>query len=548
MSTWRAFDSLRLLESASSLSREKDASAALGSRKAKAYRRMLARAKLSSSAVQFLPEVHAADNVAIGRESERVFRRIQHNVSRAPRARNRNSTNGVSGDASSSDDGLSDDSNDDNAQSMLPAAAADDAHATQAAPAGESSDDEEVRLSGRSTASSSDDDASAGAHSSTSSAVDEEFFDERTAEQEHKAKQWTRPGDAIASSLCRRPDEYAPPDFTAEREDETLDAEIGEEAIKHAIPGFAAMPHALSKSKGGEAFYNYLGRWNDGHMSGDGAYVFVDGARYRGAWEDSLPHGEGRAVYPDGSWYEGAWRHGVKHGQGVSVSPFGAEYRGQFDRGQRTGKAKLQLPSGTVYEGDFVKGRFHGRGKMTNKAGYEYSGNWAKGEVCGTGALVEPEGGRRTVRTWKPATFVDIIADMRDERQRRQHRRVRLQRNLRATMDDMNLQRHVRQLRDNIRQAEVDRIEAEREKMEKAKRDRREQLRKAKEDVLNGVGFEDEEVPEGTERGGEVGHGEEEEVGNGEEEEEDGEGDEESEGEEGDNEEGEDDQDDQTRH
>jgi len=247
------------------------------------------------------------------------------------------------------------------------------------------------------------------------------------------------------------------------------------------------------KSRGGEPFFNYCGRWENGKLAGDGHYFFAGGTRYRGQWADDLPHGIGQAEYPDGARYEGKWERGQKHGFGVSISPDGARFEGSYEHGERCGEGTLVLPSGTVYTGNFVSGRFHGRGEMRSPQGWSYTGFWVRGMICGSGKLTSPEG-KELNRAWRPArSFRDVVRSIVREQEEASIREIQAKRRLRQALDDSNLRQHVQRLRQKRKEQILADIMAEKEELSALRRQLREERLKAKEALLFGDGVDGDE-------------------------------------------------------
>lgn len=64
-----------------------------------------------------------------------------------------------------------------------------------------------------------------------------------------------------------------------------------------APPGLATPISGQLESHGNHVYFNYTGRWKNGHMRGPmGVYLFADGGKYVGTWKDSLQCGSGVAV------------------------------------------------------------------------------------------------------------------------------------------------------------------------------------------------------------------------------------------------------------
>lgn len=85
----------------------------------------------------------------------------------------------------------------------------------------------------------------------------------------------------------------------------------------------------------------YRGQWAHGLQDGEGEHEWLraqptDGAllqlreRYAGQWLAGQRSGQGIFVYANGAAYHGGWRANQKHGEGVFLFEDGSEYRGPF--------------------------------------------------------------------------------------------------------------------------------------------------------------------------------------------------------------------------
>jgi hypothetical protein len=470
---------------------EQDVASVLGARRAKAYCRLLERAQVPQRVLQFLPEMNASDKYLVGRQTGRLYRRIgisYHNKPKKEAALLEESAEearfsprrGLLGDAageggsSGSEDSASDEETGHGARGIeddgagagagAGAAGAEDASASTSAP------------------------ALAPMRASGPELVAENPMNklEHVIEQEHERV--SRPllmRDQIALEFSRDRYKLASRPIPACVPAEHL--AIATEKVATAIPGFAALDNAVSKSRGGEDFFSYWGRWSNGALQGDGVFLFADGGTYRGAFQDSLPHGDGAAEYPCGARYQGRWARGLRHGPGREETPDGTVFEGVYELGVRTGPGRMRLKSGTVYEGDFVEGQFHGRGALVSALGWTYEGSWVRGQVCGSGVLIDKEQ-KRIPRTWKACSFRDAVHQVEAEREHRVRHKMLVGRRVRAALDDMNLQRQVQNFRNRMAEAKEAELQAQLDEIERIRFQRRADKRKAKDDMLANKG------------------------------------------------------------
>jgi len=295
----------------------------------------------------------------------------------------------------------------------------------------------------------------------------------------------------IAKSMSKFPDRYKPCPITDEELLKINDT--GREAVVDAVPGLAKQPNAISKSRGGEDFFNYLGKWDNARPHGDGSFSFVDGGTYRGDWKQGYPHGKGIANYPNGSSFQGDWIQGIQHGQGIQIDVSGCIYTGLFFQGQRCGQGTLLFPLGTQYVGTFFDGLFHGRGVLKSVQGHKYDGEWSKGFILGSGTLILNDG-TRIVQKWSPAqTLRDIVHSVTNEREEKARNKANLHLKLNQALEDMNLRRRVRRVRQRVIDAKETKVQNELEEINRLRYERREQMMKAKEAALKAVESSDED-------------------------------------------------------
>jgi len=498
--TARAF-TLKLLEGFE----KQDVASVLGHARAARYQKMLERSHLPARSLEFLPAVNASSTCVLGRQSGRLFREIARNYVSKP-SKNLGSDDSTSNSSSEESEEADSDVDDDNSALDSSSAESGDPDDESGGSSNgdlsedpsinlESSDDESDEESAEGT--STEDSASeVGALESMVTQTDFPFnkLEHILEEEVSKAEESSRlPREQVSLMFCRDKARFKPVDFDAV---EGIPRELRGQQFEtppKPIPGFAQTGHPRLKSRGGEPFFNYCGRWENGKLAGDGHYFFAGGTRYRGQWADDLPHGIGQAEYPDGARYEGKWERGQKHGFGVSISPDGARFEGSYEHGERCGEGTLVLPSGTVYTGNFVSGRFHGRGEMRSPQGWSYTGFWVRGMICGSGKLTSPEG-KELNRAWRPArSFRDVVRSIVREQEEASIREIQAKRRLRQALDDSNLRQHVQRLRQKRKEQILADIMAEKEELSALRRQLREERLKAKQALLFGDGADGDE-------------------------------------------------------
>ena len=464
---------------------EQDVTSVLGARRAKAYSRLLERAQVPQRALQFLPEMNASDNYVVGRQTGRLYRRIGINYHSKPKR------------AAALLEECAEEARLSPRRGLLGGAEGEDGPS----PSGSESEEEAPGLGARGE---DEDGAGAGAPQTEDTlaepappaparAPDPDLVAENpmnklehVIEQEHmRVSKPLLMRDQIAREFSRDPSKFAPRAVPACVPAEHL--AIATEKVATAIPGFAALDNSVSKSRGGEDFFSYWGRWDNGVPQGEGVFLFADGGTYRGAFQESLPHGEGEAEYPGGARYRGRWARGLRHGPGREETPDGAVFEGVYELGVRTGPGCMLLKSGSRYEGDFVEGQFHGRGVMVSALGWTYEGSWVRGKVCGSGVLID-KSGKRVSRTWKACSFRDAVHQVEAEREQRSRHKMLVSRRVRAALDDMNLQHQVQNFRNRMAEAKEAELQAQLDEIERIRFERRADKRKAKDDMLAAKG------------------------------------------------------------
>lgn len=112
----------------------------------------------------------------------------------------------------------------------------------------------------------------------------------------------------------------------------------------------------------------YEGLWAEGRMEGKGVYRFYDAGKdrftseYDGTFYSNVMEGQGKRVYPDKTVYVGAWQNGMRTGNGAVWFTDGSYFYGiwKFDKMVR---GVMHLPTGDIYDGEFKNGIFEGFGK-----------------------------------------------------------------------------------------------------------------------------------------------------------------------------------------
>ena len=99
----------------------------------------------------------------------------------------------------------------------------------------------------------------------------------------------------------------------------------------------------------------YVGEFQAGEMSGEGAVTASDGTLYEGEWQHSVPHGHGVLTYPSGGEYVGEWVNGQREGRGIMEYVDNRSYEGEWLNGRRHGQGVLRAPNGDIlHEGDWL--------------------------------------------------------------------------------------------------------------------------------------------------------------------------------------------------
>jgi len=304
---------------------------------------------------------------------------------------------------------------------------------------------------------------------------------------------------------------------------------IGEKERVFGPPGLAPPVRGVLNSEGNESFFSYDGMWKNGNMEGEGVYQFSDGSLYRGLFKRNLPDGHGTATYDGGTIYIGDWKNGYPHGEGRCTyhgdgkkekeantaggrysSCGGIVYEGEWKEGRRHGKGTLTYPNGSHYTGGFFRGRFHGKGTFYSKnTAVTYSGCFERGFVVGRGTATFPDG-RKGVKVWPRAsggdtkktrgdgtsvTVYEAMCAIRAEWEDRTTAKFELDQQLYGTINDVKLEKHIDNVRAEIK--EERRREKQRIRMEKERKIREARLlllqKKAQQDMMEEKGDSGEE-------------------------------------------------------
>ena len=157
----------------------------------------------------------------------------------------------------------------------------------------------------------------------------------------------------------------------------------------------------------------YVGRYENGRMSGRGVYEYRNGDRYDGEFRDDQPNGYGTLSRANGTRYVGMFRDGqplqpetalatgnkydaeLREGLTTRVEVTdadGSRYEGEMRNDERNGRGTLKYANGDRYEGDFRDDRMSGWGAFTTKAGDVYEGEFDDDPPNGFGTYKEADG------------------------------------------------------------------------------------------------------------------------------------------------------------
>lgn len=141
----------------------------------------------------------------------------------------------------------------------------------------------------------------------------------------------------------------------------------------------------------------YNGEWADGIMCGKGEYRFYDIMKdgftgsYTGFFKDNKFHGQGVRKYADKTKYIGTWQNGMRTGNGAFWYLDGSYLYGIW-KYDKTVRGVLHLSTGDIYDGEFHNGVMEGYGKYHWKEdGSSFDGTFKAGKPY-TGARVFADG------------------------------------------------------------------------------------------------------------------------------------------------------------
>ncbi len=141
-----------------------------------------------------------------------------------------------------------------------------------------------------------------------------------------------------------------------------------------------------------------IGNWINNQFSGKSEIEFSNGNKYNCEFIQNLPQGygtlyngentklvgtfkdgeftgNGKFIYPNGAIYQGDWKDGTRNGKGKYNSADSTIYEGDWKDGRKNGKGKYSWPSGNIFEGDFINDEFV-KGILKFSDGTYQSGIW----------------------------------------------------------------------------------------------------------------------------------------------------------------------------
>lgn len=136
----------------------------------------------------------------------------------------------------------------------------------------------------------------------------------------------------------------------------------------------------------------YKGQFEDGKISGNGSFYFSNGNIYHGQWQNHERHGHGKMIFVSGDIYEGDFVLNDFEGIGIYYYHTGDRYQGQWNANAPHGEGIYSFADGSVYTGDFSQGKFFGQGKIRYADGSQYEGAWKYNKRHGKGTLYSPDG------------------------------------------------------------------------------------------------------------------------------------------------------------
>lgn len=106
----------------------------------------------------------------------------------------------------------------------------------------------------------------------------------------------------------------------------------------------------------GAVIATLTGDFENGHLTGEGAYWHRSGASYKGDWKAGRFEGTGRLQWAHGDIYTGAFVAGKPQGEGKLLTRDGTLYRGQFHAGLREGSGFLYPATARAYRAHWRAG------------------------------------------------------------------------------------------------------------------------------------------------------------------------------------------------
>ncbi|MEM6966682.1 MAG: hypothetical protein AAF573_18100 [Bacteroidota bacterium] len=169
------------------------------------------------------------------------------------------------------------------------------------------------------------------------------------------------------------------------------------------VPIASISYHSRSKSDGKIIWQDgthYEGEISQDQLHGKGRLTVPNQFQYQGDFEKDLPHGNGKIIYEDGSQYEGDWKNGRKDGFGAFKSSCHYEYLGNFKEGRMHGSGVIRLGERESFSGNWRAGVLDGKGIHYLEDGSRFEGNYREGQKHGMG-FVAWENGDTLKAFWK---------------------------------------------------------------------------------------------------------------------------------------------------
>ncbi|CAF3914182.1 unnamed protein product [Adineta steineri] len=146
----------------------------------------------------------------------------------------------------------------------------------------------------------------------------------------------------------------------------------------------------------------FTGDYIEDSITGQGVYIYANGARYEGQWKDSKKHGKGQMDFDSSikyisDWIEdnrGQFKDNKEHGKGQADFVNGDKYTGDWINSDRTGQGLYIFANGDRYEGQWKDNKRHGKGNMDFASGVKYTGDYIDNKRAGQGICVYANGDR----------------------------------------------------------------------------------------------------------------------------------------------------------